>query len=160
MPGAEFSKVISEWINGALRFMTPNREDLLVVGATTGVPFGAYYQTVSTITAATSLTAIHCGKLVTCATDDVVITLPTAATIGLNYNVMNTGSDGAALLVVKTAATTDVIQGYGSAATTGCAIKNTKATQRVGDSVGLMASGSVTWYLTNVVGTWALSTTS
>lgn len=160
MPGAEINLVNSKFVNGVLRFQNYRVEDVFEMGATTGVPFGAHYQTNTTMAAATSLTTAMCGKRVLCSTDAVVYTLPTAAVAGVNFLVTNTASDGGALIVVKTAATTDVIMGNGANATTNCAILNTKATQRFGDSIGLMSSGSVTWFCTNVVGTWANAATS
>ena len=156
----ELTNVRSIAINGALRFKDTQGQDLFVIGATTGVPFGSYYQVVSTAGATITLTAANCGKLITTTTDQCVVTLPSAAIMGLSYTIQNTASDGGALLAIVTPATTDVIQGYGSAATTNCGMRNTKSTQRYGDSVGLLSSGSVTWFVTNVIGTWVTASTS
>ena len=156
MPGAEISNVNSVWIDGVLRFRNQRSEDVLEIGATTGIPAGAHYQTNTTIAAATTLTVANCGRMVLCSTDSVVVTLPLAALPGLTYTIMNTASDGGALLVVKGAATTEVFQGNAVSATTATACKNTALTQRFGDCIGLRSTASVTWIITNVVGTWAV----
>lgn len=163
MPGAEISNVGSEFQLGALRFKDYLRQDLLVIGATTGLPFGAQNQATLNVTAAATLVpSTHGGLVVYSTTDAVVLTLQTATatTVGECYTIVNTASNGGALLIVRTNATTDYIVGYGSGATTNCAMSNTKLTQKRGDSVTFTNGVLLKWNVTNVVGTWAFAATS
>ena len=166
----ENTNVRSVGINGALRFQDTKAQDLAVIGATTGIPFGAYYRATRNITAATTLAAsTHGGYLTYCTTDAIVVTLPAvaASTAGLSFTIMNTASDGGALLQLKTAAATDWFNGgMGAAATTNLVLANTKATQRLGDSLTVVCGGfnstalPSAWFVTSVVGTWALAATT
>ena len=165
MPGAEISNVRSNFINGALRFQrVSTNEDLFVIGATTGVPFGAQNQQVVNITAATTLNpSTHAGAIVYNTTDAIVCTLPACgpSTAGIIYTVMNTASDGGAITCVKSAGATDWINGAGTAAaTTNLAINNTKATHKYGDMISLTCNGSTAWFVIARVGTWSIATTT
>lgn len=163
--------VNSEGINGVLRFRNQRKEDLFQIGATgtsNGMPFGPYYLNTKNVTAAASFNpSTHGGYVVYATTDDLVFTLPTlsvstagATTAGYEFTLMNTASSGGAKLVLRTNATTDYMSGYGSAATTNCALTNTKLTQTYGDMVTVRAGISPVWLVTKVVGTWAFSATS
>jgi hypothetical protein len=162
MPGAEIANVRARWVAGVLVFEDTSGNQLLTLAASTGLQdFSG--QTVTTYAAAATLSTTQAGKVINCTTDNVVITLPLASTsmAGLSYTIRNTATDGGALLVVRTNVTTELICGNGSATGAAiCAVKNTKATQQYGDQITLINSGAVLWHLSNVIGTWALSTTS
>jgi hypothetical protein len=163
MPGAEIANVKAVWSGGVLTFQDVRTGNTIVtLGASTGLQMFAG-PTVTTYTAAATLSTTQAGKIVNCTTDAVVFTLPLASTsmAGLSYTIRNTASAGGALLVVRTNATTELICGNGSATGAAiCAAVNTKATQAYGDQITLVNSGAVLWHLSNVVGTWAMSTTS
>jgi hypothetical protein len=160
----ENTNVRSVGIAGALRFKDTLGQDLFVIGATTGLPFGNYYANVVNITAAATLAAsTNAGYITYCTTDAVVVTLPavSVSTVGLAFTVMNTASDGGSLLQIKSASAADWLNGgMGAAATTNLVLKNTKATQRKGDMIQLVCSGSTAWFVREVVGTWALAATT
>jgi len=168
MAGAEIANLKANWINGALRIQdVATGNDVLVIGATTGAPYGYQNQGTATITTATTLTpSTHGGKLLLCPTDGTVISLTDGASstaYGAQYTITNTASDGGALVVVAGAGTASSywILGAGTAnATTNTFIANTKTTQQYGDSVTLQFNGSTAWMVTNLVGTWAISATS
>lgn len=162
MAGAEIANVRARWSGGVLIFEDISGNQLLTLGASTGLQIFAG-PTVTTYAAASTLSTTQAGKIINCTTDAVVITLPLASTsmAGLSYTIRNTATDGGALLVVRTNATTELIVGNGSASSAAiCAASNTKATQQYGDQISLINSGAVLWHLSNVIGTWALSTTS
>lgn len=160
----ELTNVRSFGDKGALKFVTTRGEDIFVIGATTGIPFGPTNQyTVNITAAATLVPSTHAGAIVYCTTDNVVVTLPAvaASTQGLMFTIMNTASDGAALLELKTGGAGDyVVIGGTVTATTNLVIANTKATQQYGDSLtviqGAWVAGGTTncWITTNYTGTW------
>lgn len=159
----EYSKIGGEGKDGVLHYKNERNETLFTIGASSALPFGAHKQGVSNITVATSLLAsTHGGYVVTCSGDNIVVTLPTAATKATPevFTLMNTASNGGALLLFRTNATTDYFLGGGAAATSACCATNTKLTQKYGDLIGVMSSGSVTWNITSIVGTWAFAATS
>ncbi len=160
----ELGNVNSEFINGVLRFRNAKtKADLFQIGATgtsNGMPFGPYYLNTLNVTAAATLVpSTHGGLVVYATTDDLVLTLQTATatTVGEAYTIMNTASAGGAKLILRTNATTDYFVGYGSGATTNCALVNTKTTQKYGDAVTVQNGVLLKWNVTNIVGTWAFA---
>jgi hypothetical protein len=158
----ELSKVQSQHIDGVLRFKNERNEDLFNVGATTGIPISSQYQKVTNLTAAATLAASDCGYVITCSTDAVVITLPSATGTGYNYIIMNTASDGGALINVKGAVPIIGGSGAGSASDGLVVATNTKATHKIGDAIGVTLGWVTTnaWIVTELVGTWARATTT
>lgn len=161
----ELTNVRSSGVNGALVFTDTIGQKYFVIGATTGLPFGAYNQSYVTITAATTLVpSTHAGLIVNCTTDAIVVTLPAIATStnGIQYTIINTASDGGALLELKTGAASDwVIIGGTATATTNLVLANTKTTQKYGDMITvtqgtntLTTTTTNAWITINKVGTW------
>lgn len=161
MPGAEIGNIVGNWIEGQLHIQDTQGQDLVVFNSTGigyGGQFGGYLAQTTTVATALTITAAHLGKRIQTATDDIVFTLPVASTskAGYTYTIMNTGSAGAAKIVVVTADIAEYIVGNGAISTdVNCAITNTKATAKYGDYVKLVNSGAVIWSLKEVVGTWA-----
>lgn len=168
MPGAEIANHVSNWINGALRIQKANnRDDVMVIGATTGIPFGAYnLKSIAVTTATTLVASTHLGMVITCGVDGTVISLSdhaSSTSYGATYTIMNTASDGGALIVIKGAGTGSSAWfncGGTVTATTNIYLHNTKTTQQYGDYVKLTFNGSTSWVVNERSGTWALSTTS
>ena len=170
---ADIANISSHWSDGSLVVFRKNGEKLLAISSTGTVcyvpVFGVNQQTVN-VTAATALsTAGSLGLVVTCTTDSVVLTLPGSSTTlvaGLTYTIVNTATDGAAMICVRgKTVSADPIVGLGVVSTgVKFAIKNTSTTHVYGDRITLIASdsaaGKANWSLHNVVGTWALSATS
>jgi len=164
----ELNNVRSAGINGALRFQKAyTGDDIFVIGATTGVPFGPYNQNVVAVTTAVTVAAsTHAGKLITCGVDGTVISLSdhtSSTSYGAFYTIMNTASDGGALIVIKAAGSGSsawIVAGGTASATTNTVIANTKATQQYGDYVCLRFNGSTAWIVNESAGTWALSNAS
>ncbi len=163
MPGAEISNVNSEFQLGALRFRDNLKQDIFVIGPTTGLSCGQQNQQSLNVTAAATLVpSTHGGYIVYATTDGLVLTLQTATatTFGECYTIVNTASSGAALLQIRTNATTDYMLGIGSGATSNCVAKNTKTTALRGDSITVQNGALLKWNVTNVVGTWAFAATT
>ena len=160
----ELTNVRSYGDKGALKFVTIRGEDVFVIGATTGIPFGSVNQLVVNITAATTLNpSTHGGAVVYCTTDNIVVTLPAngPSSAGIVYQVQATASDGAMLFQLKTASATDWFQMGGvTAATTNLIAKDVKATQQYGDELSITSNGSTCWFCTNTIGTWTLATST
>lgn len=89
--------------------------------------------------------------LATKATATQVFTLPAAA-VGLTYTFVCGHADGE-ILIDPTAS--DDITGKGFATTGATGIKNTAATNAVGDAVTLIAVSATHWVAKSTVGTWA-----
>lgn len=168
MAGAEIANIKSTWINGALRFQkVANSDDIFVIGATTGLPFSSYNLNVATVTTAVTIAAsTHAGKTIACGVDGTVISLSdhaSSTSYGASYTIVNTASDGGALLVVKAAGTGSsawfVIGGTASA-TTNTVIANTKTTQQYGDFISVRFNGSTSWIVYDSAGTWTPSNAS
>jgi hypothetical protein len=168
MPGAEISNVQSTWRNGALRFQkVANGDDIFVIGATTGLPFCSYNLNVTTVTTAVTLAAsTHAGKTIACGVDATVISLSdhaSSTSYGASYTIVNTASDGGALVVVKAAGTGSsawFAAGGTASATTNTVIANTKTTQQYGDFISVRFNGSTSWIVYDSAGTWTPSNAS
>ena len=110
-----------------------------------------------TVTTAATLAAADSGRVAQCSVDGTIITLPigsTTAIIGETYIIQNTNT-GTGQLIVKTA-TTNVIIGAGISTTE--VISNTGATHVPYDYVTLTFTGSTSWRVAGMVGTWASTT--
>lgn len=87
-------------------------------------------------------------------------TLPSAASAGLTYTFVCGDAGGEILIdpasgqsiVGKTSGAEDAT---GIAPAAGTGIKNTAATNVVGDHCTLVSDGTTTWYMTSVAGVWA-----
>lgn len=168
MPGAEIANIKGTWVNGALRIQkAANGDDIMVLGATTGLPWGAYNLNVTNVTTAVTLAAsTHAGKTIACGVDGTVISLSdhtSSTSYGASYTIVNTASDGGALVVVKAAGTGSsawfVIGGTASA-TTNTVIANTKTTQQYGDYISVRFNASTAWIVYDSAGTWTPSNAS
>jgi hypothetical protein len=165
---ADIANVNSIWVNGALRFVKAGtNDDLFVIGATTGVPFAAYNRAVKTVTTAVTLAAsTDVGKLIACGVDGTVITMTdgvSSTSHGASYTILNTASDGGALIQVKFGGTGSsywVAMAGNVSATTNLVASNTKATQELGDYITVRFNNSTSWVVTEYAGTWALSGTT
>ena len=97
------------------------------------------------------------GAVITCSTDSVFITLPSAASTGFagaNYTIRNIATTGQNVIVIT--ATGDSIIGGGI--TTSNVIRNVSTTHLAGDEIRLVSGASTTWWLMGMVGTWASTT--
>ena len=95
------------------------------------------------------------GRLILCATDNVVLTLPAVAT-GHRYTFVNIGADGAALIELDTNASDKILGGCGfSVLDNGDKVSNTKGTADKGDYITVEYGTADGWYITELVGTWA-----
>ena len=112
--------------------------------------------TVSTIADDTALDANDCGKVIECAVDGVTITLPSSS-VGLNYTIVNTGTDSLVGITIDPAAG-DWIRGGGMLGDDGGAIINTKDSHIQGDMISLLADSADGWYVTKMHGTWTAET--
>jgi len=172
------SQIRSYWKDGALYVAkngtaTGSSDTILIISSTGTIYYGPFLginqQTVN-VTAATALsTAGSLGITITCTTDSVVLTLPGSSTTlvaGLTYTIINTATDGAAMICVRgKTVSADPIVGLGTISSDAkFVIKNTSTTHIYGDQITLIASdsaaGKANWSLDNVIGTWALSATS
>lgn len=126
------------------------------------VPLGGA-DTAGTTTADTAtLTAADSGKMIvaTKATATQVFTLPTAAVAGQRFTFVCGHASGEILInpitaqsiVGKIHAAQD---GTGLAPAAGTGIKNTAASNVVGDAITLVSDGVTTWYITAQTGLWA-----
>ncbi len=165
--GVELNNIRAEARDGIVYFMDLNRTTLFTIAVSTGLmQFGG--RSVSTIIANTTLALTNIGKIITCTTDAVVITLPSsyASTnnTGMDYTIQNMASSGGALLVVKpTDTTAEYFYGCGLASGAGYfVLANTKTTQVKGDKVSVRSAtnsgGTPLWYVTEMIGTWASAT--
>ena len=156
----ELSKISSRHVDGVLHFYNERNEELMLIGATTGIPLSYQYLKVTNLTAAATLAASDCGYVITCSTDSTVITLPTATGTGYNYVIMNTASDGGAVVLLKGAVPIVGGSGAGSASDGYVVATNTKATHHFGDTIGVTLGWVTTnaWIVTEIAGTWARAT--
>jgi hypothetical protein len=156
----ELTNVGSYGKNGTLYFYRAGvNEAFYMLSATSGLPVGMVNQNVTLITTAKTLTASDCGYVLVTSVDDMVITLPSATGTGLNYTIINTASDGGALLKVKGAVPV-LGNGAASASDSYIVASNTKATHKYGDAISVTLGWVTTnaWFITNLVGTWAMAT--
>ncbi|OHB50505.1 MAG: hypothetical protein A2Y10_18070 [Planctomycetes bacterium GWF2_41_51] len=95
------------------------------------------------------------GVCYDCTVDTVVITLPATA-VGLEFTVMNTAADGAALVEVDFQAVDKNLGGLGIAAGgDGKKLSNTKLTAKKGDFITFAADGTDGYRIKAIRGTWA-----
>jgi hypothetical protein len=163
------SNISAYWKEGGLYIYETNRGDVIAQINSTGTYFsgifGGYLAQTTTFTTAQSVVSSTAGKLILCATDDTVFSLPNVSTgtkfpAGVCFTFVNTATDGGAKIVVKTT-TGDRIVGIGTLSGSSThVITNTKATQQYGDRITIKSSDYSLWSLHDVVGTWALSATS
>lgn len=93
------------------------------------------------------------GKRIYIDTDAFTITLP-ATVVGLVYEFVNAGADGAVAITLSPNAS-DKIMGPDIAGVDNKDLINTKATARKGDRVKLFGDGVNGWFVMEMVGTWA-----
>jgi len=128
---------------------------------------------VTTVTASTTLSSGDSGTTFNVATDALVITLPPVGSLGLGasadaapagtwYKFRNTGADGNNIITVSPAAADAIFGTVANAAADSVAsgtddkdIINTKATSNKGDFIILESDGATGWYITGGVGIWA-----
>lgn len=127
-------------------------------GAQTGTRRAAEITTAATDT----LTEAESGKVFICtATSGTqVFTLPSAATAGLEYTFVCGHADGEINISPITGQgiigkTHGAENGAGIAVTNGADIKNTAASNVVGDFCTLVSDGGTNWYMVAVAGVWA-----
>jgi len=126
------------------------------------VPTGGT-KTAGTTTAATAtLTEADSGKvtIATLSSGTQTFTLPAAARVGQRFTFVCGHASGEILISVATGdnivgKTDGGSAGTGIATATSTGIKNTAATNVVGDFVTLVSDGVTTWYMTSVAGVWA-----
>ena len=129
----------------------------LVGGATISSGLTLDGLSVKTVTTAATLTVGDVGRRVSCAVDGTFITLPvgasTAIIAGGSYTIYN---DAAASQVIVITATGGAIIGGGIS--TSNLFSNTAATAKKGDSLTVVNTGSTSWYVAGMTGTWASTT--
>ena len=110
---------------------------------------------IATITTATTLTMKgYMGKDIRVTASDVIVTLPVASTTTLaggEFTVRNMCAPGGTIVVITT--TGDNI--YGAGISTSNLVGNTGATHVYGDFITVAATGSSSWYIVGLSGTWA-----
>ena len=84
------------------------------------------------------------------------MTLPTAATIGASFIIVNANPTGTGLMTIATHSTADkfLVDIAGAAGTDNKDIINTKATQVQYDYVKVVAISAVGWLIDDIRGTW------
>jgi len=131
----------------------------LVGGATISSGLTLDGLSVKTVTTATTLTAGDVGRRIACSVDGTFITLPvgasTAIIAGGNYTIYNSAAAAGAQVIVITATGGAIV---GAGVTTSNLLSNTKGTAQKGDSVSVVNTGSTTWYVMGMTGTWASTT--
>lgn len=126
------------------------------------VPYGGVGNSSATTATAATLTAADSGKvtIVTATSGTPTFTLPAAATAGLTFTFVNGHASNEVLINVVTGdnivgKTHGAENATGIATTANTGIKNTAATDVIGDFVTLVSGGGTTWYMTAVAGVWA-----
>ena len=178
MAGAESANLKGVWVDGALQIRDLSDNPILSINPSTGgVKFanagGVTISTgilggitvssglaldgvnVRTVTTAYTLVQADSGRVVNCAVDGTFVTLPMASTttlLGAAYILRNSGSTGAAQVILITN-TGETIVGGGISTTN--LVSNTKATADTGDYVIVSPTGSSGWKVAGLVGTWA-----
>jgi hypothetical protein len=105
------------------------------------------------VTGTKTLDAQDVGKALYVTADAFVITLP-ATVVGYYYKIINGMQDGDALVTISPNSS-DKIMGPDVGGVDNKDYQNTKATARAGDRLEIMGDGSIGWYVTKEVGTWA-----
>lgn len=129
----------------------------------TGVASGS---TFTTITETTTATAADAGTVYACATDAIVLNLPTAASCpGCVFTYINTGVAGNNILELNPNNADKIFGTFKLAASivtingdSGEAIKNTKNTSTKGNMVSVISDGTYSWYIIAGSGIWAEET--
>lgn len=175
------SNVTSKWVDGVLTFTDLDGNTIMQIHPSSGgvkfanaggitvstgvlagltVSSGLTLDGVNTrtVTTAYSLVQADSGRVVNCAVTGTFVTLPLASTTSLAgtvFTLRNSGSTGAAQIILITTTTESIIGG--SISTTNL-ISNTLATADTGDYVSVSPTGSSSWRVTAMVGTWASTT--
>jgi len=107
-----------------------------------------------------TLTAADSGKVINCtkSSGTQTFTLPSAATAGLFYTFRCGHADGEILINPITGQTISIKATDGGANVTtaaGTGIKNTAASNVVGDTMTLVSDGGTGWHMISMNGTWA-----
>lgn len=110
------------------------------------------YASVQTVAADTTLGVASCGRVIECATDSVIITLPATAP-GASFTIVNTGADALIALLVDPDGN-DLITGCDVNGSDGKYIINTGSTHIQGDMVQLIGDSGTGWRITRMTGTW------
>ena len=98
--------------------------------------------------------SVQVGKYVNIATDAKTLTLP-AVTVGSSYIIVNSASDGGALLTISPNSSDKfLVDIAGGAGTDDKDIINTKATQVKFDYVKLVGLSDAGWLIDDIRGTW------
>lgn len=135
---------------------------LAATGATTGLRRAA---SVTSEAGPTALSAAQSGLVVvsTATSGTQVFTLPLAATAGLEFSFVCGHADteihvgvGTGDNIIGKTHGAENATGLSSTATTGL-LKNTAATNVVGDFVTLVSDGTTHWYMTSVAGVWSVT---
>ena len=109
---------------------------------------------ITTVTTATTLTQKgHMGTEVRVTASDTIITLPLASTTTLaggEFTIRNMCDTGSIVLITTTGENL-----FGAGISTSNLIGNTAATHVPGDYVTVAATGSSSWYIVGLSGTWA-----
>ena len=105
-------------------------------------------------TAALNTHSIQKGAYINCATDAVTVTLP-AVVVGATFIIVNSASDGGALLTISPNSNDKfLVDIAGAAGTDNKDIVNTKATQTKFDYVKLVGLSADGWLIDDIRGTW------
>ena len=105
-------------------------------------------------TAAVNTHSVQKGKYINCATDAVTVTLP-AVVVGATFIIVNSASDGGALLTISPNSNDKfLVDIAGAAGTDNKDIVNTKATQTKFDYVKLVGLSADGWLIDDIRGTW------
>lgn len=103
-----------------------------------------------------TVTAANNNAVIVTTAADVVITLPSVATVGTPFEVtVITGVASASTGTSISPNAVDQIIGNGFTPADNKDAVNTGATDVVGDAMTLVSNGSTGWYIKNVIGTWA-----
>ena len=110
---------------------------------------------VTTDAATLALTAAQSGAVILATKSSVTQTfaLPAATTAGLEFTFVCGHADGE--INIDPGATTHTIVGISISVAAGKDLKNTAASNAVGDCVTLVADGTSKWVITQMQGTWA-----
>ena len=181
MAGVELANLKASFVDGALVITDLDGNSILTINPSSGglalanaggltistgiigsltVSSGLTLDGVSarTVTGAATLTVADSGRIVNCAVDATIFTLPMASTTtlpGTTLTIRNNASTGGAQIVLITN-TGETIVGGGISTTN--LVANTKATADKGDYVIVQPTGSSGWRIVSLVGTWASTT--
>ena len=109
------------------------------------------------LSSSATVTVAQSGMDILCTTDAMVYTLPSCTTsvAGLTFNFVNAANSYGALSFQIQAPTTDgFVGGTISTAVAGSRLTLVKATATPGDRVTIINTGSTTYCIQNMIGTW------